>query len=237
MSVTGAYDTQGGPQWHRCTEARVDVAADSSDERRLVCSAAAHAVQLLGRCGISLRRPLAIQIMSEVRHPLGGTIFGLYDAKRERVLVTHEGNSASLVEGTPYATLPQPDFYRSVIVHEAVHGIMHQNLKRPASSQAAYEYAAYALQLESLDAEIRDQFLRSFDQSAISSGSALFNDAILVFDPFFFAARAYRHLKAAPDECAHLRGLLSGEAAFIAPPPMWPATCRHTQEQPSAGRG
>jgi hypothetical protein len=157
--------------------------------------------------------------MSEVNHPFGGAVFGLFDPKQERVLITQEANIASLVEGTPYATLPQRDFYRSLVVHEVVHGILHQNLKRPATTHAAYEYPAYALQIESLAPDIRDTFLQSFDQAAIAANS-IFNDPVLLFDPYFFAARAYRHFKASADGCADLRRLLEGEVDFIAPPQM-----------------
>ena len=201
----------------RCPGAPVDVTASSADERGLACSAASDAIQLLGRCNISPRRPLHVQIMSEVRHPFSGAIFGLFDIKQERVLVTQEANIPALVKDTPYAKLPQRDFYTSLIVHEVVHGLMHQNLKRPAVTHAAYEYPAYALQIESLAPHVREEFLQSFDQTAIRANS-LFNDAVLFFDPYFFAARAYHHFKASPNSCADLNALLEGEVAFIAPP-------------------
>lgn len=203
----------------RCPAVAVAVAAASPEDRSLACSAASDAIRLVGHCGISLRRPLRVQIMSEVRHPLGGAIFGLLDTKRETVLVTQEANITALVKDTPYAVLPQRDFYKSLIVHEVVHGIMHQNLKRPATSHAAYEYPAYALQVESLTPHVRDTFLKSFDQTAIASKS-LFNDTVLFFDPYFFAASAYHHFKASPNGCAHLTDLLEGEVTFIAPPQM-----------------
>jgi hypothetical protein len=198
----------------RCAEVPVDVTATTAAERGLACSAANDALQLLGRCKISLRRPLHVQIMTEVRHPFSGAIFGLFDTKQERVLVTQEANITDLVKNTPYSELPQRDFYRSLIVHEVIHGVMHQNLKRPGTSHAAYEYPAYALQIESLPQRAREQFLHSFDQQAITSDT-LFNDSVLFFDPFFFAARAYAHFKASADGCAHLRALIDGEVAFI----------------------
>ncbi|HEX7074968.1 MAG TPA: DUF6639 family protein [Hyphomicrobiaceae bacterium] len=200
-----------------CPDAPVDVAAESPDERRLACSAAAEAIQRLAACGITPRRPVRFQIMSEVRHPLSGTIFGLFDPKQERVLVTHETNVPALVKGTPYAALPQRDFYRSLIIHEVVHAVMHQNLKRPASSHAAYEYPAYALQIDSLTPGVRDMFLRSFGQRAIKANS-IFSDSTLFFDPYFFAARAYLHFKASADGCSHLTAILEDEISFIAPP-------------------
>jgi len=198
----------------RCAEAPVDISAASPDERRLACSAAKDALQLLGNCGISLRRPLNVQIMSEVRHPFSGAIFGLFDTKQERVLVTQEANIPSLVKDTPYAELPERDFYRSLIVHEVVHGVMHQNLKRKSTSHAAYEYPAYALQIASLPSSVRDTFLQSIPNRA-SPDNLVFNDSILFFDPFFFAVHAYQHFKAADNGCAHLNGLLVGEVAFI----------------------
>ena len=202
-------------QLERCPDAPVDVTAASVEERRLVCSAANDVVQRLGRCEIPLRRPLDVQILNEVRHPFSrDPIFGFFDTSRERVVVSPEAAIPSLAEGTPYAELPQRDFYRSLIVHEVVHGIMHQNLKRRASSHAAYEYPAYALQVESLPPDVRDTFLRSVPNRA-KPGELVFNDAILLFDPFFFAVHAYEHLNSATDGCAQLHALLDGQAAFV----------------------
>jgi hypothetical protein len=198
----------------RCPGVPVEVTAGSSEECRLACAAASDALQLLGRCGISLRRPLNVHIMNEVRHPFGGAIFGLFDTKHERVLVTREENIPSLVKDTPYAELPQHDFYKSLVVHEVVHGIMHQNLKRQPTSHAAYEYPAYALQIASLPSDVRNKFLQSVPNRA-RPGELVFNDTILFFDPFFFAAHAYEHFKASANRCAHLRALLEGEVAFI----------------------
>lgn len=208
------------PAQKRCPGALVDVTATSSDERRLACSAANDALQRLGRCGIALRKPLHVQIIGEVRHPFNGAIFGLFDTKQEKVLVTNEANIPALVKGTPYAELPRRDFYRSLIVHEVIHGVMHQNWKRPAVTHAANEYPAYALQIESLPPSVRDRFLQSFDQAAIKANSTLFSDPVLFFDPYFFAARAYHHFQASANGCALLTGLLEGEVAFIAPPLM-----------------
>jgi hypothetical protein len=201
----------------RCEGISVDVTAGSADERRLACSATAHTIELLARCGISLRKTLDVHILDEVRHPFSGAIFGLFDTKRERVLITREANIPALVRDTPYAGLPQREFFKSLIVHEVVHGVMHQNLKRPVTSHAAHEYPAFALQIQSLDPKVRDQFLQSFDQAAIKAPT-LFNDAVLFFDPYFFAAHAYEHFRSARDGCAHVRALLEGEVAFIAPP-------------------
>jgi hypothetical protein len=198
----------------RCPDIPVDVVAISVDERRLACSAASDALELLGRCNISLRRPLKVEISSEVRLPFGSPMFGLFDLKQEKVLVSREANIPSLVAGTPYSALPSRAFYRSVIVHEIVHGVMHQNFKRHPTTRAAYEYPAYALQIESLPSNVRNEFLRSIPNRA-STNDFVFSDSILLFDPFFFAARAYTHFKASPDRCRYLIALLEGVASSV----------------------
>src|SRR5262245_46908361 len=62
------YPTASLAAGEQCEAAPIEVIAASLEERRLACSAADEAIRLLGRCGISLRRPLDVKIMSEVRH-------------------------------------------------------------------------------------------------------------------------------------------------------------------------
>ena len=119
-----------------------------------------------------------------------------------------------MAEGTPYTELPKRDLYRSLIVHEIVHGIMHQNLKRPAASQAAYEYPAYALQIASLPSDVRDKLLGQF-RAEQGQASWFSTTPFSPFDPYFFAVRAYEHFKSAANGCAQLHVLLDGQAAFV----------------------
>ena len=198
----------------RCTEAPVDVTAASTNELRLACDAATQALYLLARCNITPRRPLRIELSSEVRRPLGAAVLGLFDPKKDKVFITQYKNVASLVRGTPFGELPHVEFYRSIIVHEVVHAVMHQNYKRLPGSYSAHEYPAYALQIESLPSDVRDTYLQATNIGADHTQS-VFSDAILAFDPFFFAARAYQHFRSAADGCAHLAALLEGEVAFI----------------------
>jgi hypothetical protein len=152
--------------------------------------------------------------LREVRHPLGKrTIFGFFDSKLETAFVTREGSLTPLLAGTAYEQLPLRDFFRSLIVHEVVHGVMHQNLERQQSSYAAYEYPAYALQIASFPPAVRDRFLQSVS-SNVGANEFIFNDTVLFFDSDFFAAHAYRHF-AASDGCNHLSALLKGDVPFI----------------------
>jgi hypothetical protein len=131
-----------------------------------------------------------------------------------------EANIPALVKDTAAAGLLLRDFYRSLIVHEVVHGVMHQNLTRRLASQAEAEYLAYALQVESLPPDVRDRLLQPFEHADRKAETFLFNDVVLSADPFFFAARAYQHFNAVGEGCGHARALLAGRAGFIAAMPV-----------------
>lgn len=198
----------------RCTEAPIDVTAASANERHLACDAANNALQLLARCNIFPRRALRIEMSGEVRRPFGGAVVGLFDPIKGKIFITQYENVASLVSGTAFSELPQRDFFKSLIVHEVVHAVMHQNYKRQPGSHAAYEYPAYALQIESLPSSVRDKFMQTINIGA-DKHKIVFSDSVLSFDPFFFAARAYEHFRGSANGCAHLLALIEGEVAFI----------------------
>jgi hypothetical protein len=105
----------------RCEDTPILVTGGSPYEHDLACSAGRDALRLLGRCGISVRRSIHVQVAHEVRHPFSGPAFGLFDTKYEKAFITRYANIASLVTGTPFAGLPRAEICKSQIVHEIVH--------------------------------------------------------------------------------------------------------------------
>lgn len=196
-----------------CAGVMASTITASDAEHHVICEAAEAAIDRLSQCAITLKRPLSIKVSDVVRNPFGTAIFGRFDGEMDTILVTRSGNIESLAGDTPYRELPLPDFYRSLIVHEVVHAAMHQNYRRQPTSRAAYEYPAYALQLDLLTPVARDRLLST--SRAHEDRSILFNDIVLSFDPFLFAARAYEHFAAPGVSCSRLQTLLDGEVDFI----------------------
>ena len=162
-----------------------------------------------------MKRPLHVIVLDQVRHPADGhNLFGMFDKKRDVVQVAKQDGIATLIKDTPFSELPLIEFYRSIVVHEIVHGAMYQNSYRSPISRAAFEYPAYAIQIQSLPPDTRANFLERYGTSRQTP--FLFSDIILQADPYFFAARAYQHFSEAPNGCAALRSLLQGEVEFIA---------------------
>jgi hypothetical protein len=197
--------TAGDP----CSGLDVRITDASHDERTLVCHGVRQALHLLGRCAVEQKRAIDVRILPEVRHPLAGPIFGFYDLKESYIAIAAYPNIIPLMRDTPYQGLSRRAFYTSLVVHEVVHSIMHQNQPRPIASQAMYEAPAYALQIMSLSPRARAQFLAKFDSSRLNQSKRL-SDLILMFDPYFFAARAYHNFRTSTDVCADLTAAVNG---------------------------
>jgi hypothetical protein len=213
IGMPGFRPPREGPAWiEPCGHASVSVAGATQEERKLVCEAAADALALLASCRIAPRRRLHVEVAPAVRNPFGGAIFGRFDPALDLALLSELATVAPLAADTPYSRIPPAAFYKSLVVHEVVHAVMYQNYRRAPSSRAASEYPAYALQIASLEAPARETFLRAADRGP-QDGRILFNDFILAFDPYFFAARAYEHFSAGG--CPNLRALLDGDVQFV----------------------
>lgn len=198
-----------------CLNLLVNVAGGSDIEQAAVCEAAGYAVARLEQCAIDQHRLINIELHDVVRDPFGRRIFGRLDPRHDIVLLTRIASVEALVRETPFRSFTLTEFHRSLAVHEVVHAVMNHNFRRQPTSRAAWEYPAYAIQLESLPVEALQSFLLAKATKAVWDGS-LFNDIVLAFDPDYFAAMAYYHLSSSRSQCATLHEVLRGDSNFIA---------------------
>ena len=145
-----------------CAQSTIVISGPVEDDRKLACSGAHLAIELLGRCGISLHRPLRLEIAEQIVHPFGRPVLAFFNVAEERILVRSSRRVAAAVKNTPFAAVSPREFYVSIVVHEAVHSVLQQNSETHLLSHTANEYLTYALQIESLPASARRAFLLSF---------------------------------------------------------------------------
>ena len=199
-----------------CAGVPVRVAAASSDEHRLACDAAGIALKLMSACDIGPKRSITLRLQGEISAPLSKSeMLGLFDTERDLVLVVHLDRVPGLIKDTPFARLPVRDTYTSIVVHEVIHALIHQNLIRPLTNRAAIEYPAFALQIESLPPNSRAAYLASFSRADVEDNKVSFNDITLMLDPFLFAARAYHHFKSSANPCSLIANIMKASADFI----------------------
>jgi hypothetical protein len=199
----------------RCAAVPVEVVAATGEERRLACAAAGELLARLARCGIGLQRPLQIRVGADIPHAPGRAVVGLFDRANQRLYVRELESIPALVGGTPFAEIPPPELFKSMIIHEIAHAVLHQNAGPDAVGAVGHEYLAYALQIESLPAGARERFLQAVGKRQ-SVKEFVFNDVLLDMNPCLFAAYAFEHLAAAGERCAPLVAILEGEPDFVA---------------------
>lgn len=197
----------------RCATVPVEVTTATADERDLACAAAVEALERFAGCGVHLKRPLEIRVGPDIQRTPGRHVLGYFDAVNGGLYVRELASIPALVGGTPFNEIPHRDFFRSMIVHELVHAVLHQNAERTVSA-AGHEYLAYAFQIDSLGSGARERFLASVGRRA-SKDAFAFSDLLLEMNPFLFAAHAFKHLAAAQDHCVHVAALLEGEPDFV----------------------
>jgi hypothetical protein len=195
-----------------CAGGMVRINAPSELEQSLGCAAADMAIRRLAACDIILKQPFSISVSETVLTPRGTEAFGVFDPDGDVMNVTALAGLARMAAGTPYATLSPVALYKSVIAHETVHAVMQQNYTRKPTSRAAYEYPAYAIQMELLtlehNGELNSRLVKSRDKP-------LLNDLMLGLDPFVFAAHAYGYLQDDGNRCSSLRDTLADRVDFI----------------------
>lgn len=199
--------------FERCSDLPVEVGGATPDEFRLACAAARQVFGYLSVCGIYPLQTVRIRIDPDRQHPQKGRVFAMYDTDFQTVVITALAQVRSLVRGTPYDVIPEREFFRSVVVHEVTHAVLHRHYKSELQSQSAQEYPAYALQYKSLSDDTRTRLLSEIGID--EAGNSVFNDILLALNPFRFGAQVYKHYVRAVDSCANFHQLLRNEAKFV----------------------
>jgi hypothetical protein len=207
-----AADSVDEQRREKCLQGMISINAPSEVEWSFGCDASVAAIARLEECGIKLRRPVSIFVAHSVQTPSGSEVFGFLNPDEGVVSVTALSGLPRLAAGTPYEALPPLSLFKSVVVHETVHAVMEQNYSRKPSSRAAYEYPAYAVQMELLSTELAGTAQTRLLEA---ENSFLLSDIVLGFNPFLFAARAHKHLQGDTDRCLSLRQSVEDRTGFI----------------------
>lgn len=194
------------------TQAALDSVPPSEVAR--VCEAARWTEATLAQCGISPSRHYSVRLADEVRSNYGYCIFGQFRSNPDVASIVGQTAAAALLDSIPddepmsvLKALPTDELFRSLIVHEISHAILHQNLKAPAS-HAVHEYVAGVSQLGALSAKSRAVYLARFSKED-SYTEEMFNDLVVAMDPARYAAAAYRHFHRPENGCTFMRRLLT----------------------------
>lgn len=188
-------------------------------EASVLCEAAGIAEDFLRACAVHPRRAYGIRVDAALCGSHGRPVFGQYRPNHDEAVLLPAAGCAALVGGvgsseaiSALKMLPPHDVYRSFVVHEVTHAIVHQNLAvKP--TRPLYEYISMVAQLQSLPETSRSIYLSSFGE--VRAEQAFFNELVLAMEPALFGVAAYRHFLQPENGCGFVRRLLSEERVLI----------------------
>src|SRR6056297_1959525 len=186
------------------------VETEDVDLHNRVCKTASAALPRLDACHLTLDRPVTFAFETGPP-PTEPACLGLYHTGKDRIILWPPATFAQLHATSEYCgTVPAPDLFDSIVVHELAHALTDQSACRETACTADREYIAYALQIDSLHPGVRDRFIA---ESALTPpfGEDRLNDVILAFSPATFAAAAWLHFSAPENGCAFVGRILRGD--------------------------
>lgn len=207
----------------RCASAQVEIDPPGVSERDLICDAAATTESLLAQCGIVPKRTYRIRVQQGLTNAEGCKIFGNYRLSLGLASILPMADCAALAAAvhpdghtSALRKIPVPVLYRSLVVHELTHAIVHQNMTA-APTLAAHEYISGVMQIASLPEEVRQTYLQSFDRAGEHTAEML-GELALSMDPTRFGAAAYLHFMKQGHGCAFVRRLLHEDGVLPGAP-------------------
>ena len=206
-------DEQCGNPW-----LNIDVNAETAEfgSKRL-CKPASWALDQMDRCGFAIKEKITVEVVKDLKHPLGILVVGKSDSAAFRVQVASPSQCNRLA--SEEIALAEVDFdalYESIVVHEVIHAVLWQQLdhsRNESISEIASEYVAYAFQVLSLPKADRRKLLAAFPR-APPRDLGPFNFMALQLEPLRFATNAYRHFTSMDNHCVFLRKIISGDVEF-----------------------
>jgi hypothetical protein len=197
-----------------CAMTRTVVEAADSATIDAVCDAAVTAVATLAQCGIRDGKGLRVVIHEGSVSLWELPVFGAFEIASRTLHITHIAEAETLMKGhTALRELDRSTFYKSIIVHEMAHAIVHDWLAGRPTNILVAEYAAFAAQFVAMPADMRENLLAHYPASA-SVTLDDFRLIVLILDPFSYGAMTYQHFSHLADGCRWLKELLEGSVGL-----------------------
>lgn len=195
-----------------CPDPRFEVDADDPDLAMQLCDLAAEAADRLSACGLTPTRPLLIEVVESIAHPVADCL-AAYDCDFDRIRISHpDGFDGLLPAGSPYSELPTDVLLGALLTHELSHAFLHQTAMQREITPVDHEYVAAAMELDSLQEEWRQVLL---DHSLLEEARpGLIDIWIYRLEPRRFSANAWLHFQAPGNGCALIGRIAEGRHSF-----------------------
>lgn len=208
MSVSPTF---GGPLPCSASMFMVDAKEDAMANH--LCAMATEIRGKLESCGLKQSRPLKIEMVAEIVHPLGKCM-AYFDCEYDLVRVTDPSAWHLLLEEhQSYAKLPVEVTLRAVLTHEIAHALVIQTAGDRKVSMVDQEYIAAAMEIEFMDDVWRNLLLAATPME-LPPKEGLIDIWIYGFAPRKFGVNAWQHFNLPENGCSLVQKIVEGDASF-----------------------
>ena len=184
-----------------------------------ICRAAGVALDHLRALGLTPRQPLRIVLVEAAILHGGGLAYGQYDGGRDRLeLMSPEAIAAQQPPPSQFGYAIDGAMYGGLVAHELAHAVAQQHRRSDKLGSPAQEYLAYAVQLASLPAALRERIVADAGVQGWEEGDTVSN-IYLGLNVHRFAVKSYLHLYGHADRERVIEIVLAsrGNVTFTAP--------------------
>lgn len=200
-----------------CLDGRVTFEGTDEIETELICRGVSAAATVLARCGLTAVPRVTVETASTLIDPDGFARRGEFVPSAARIrlqpFATFIASNPASLAGVPVS---HASLYAGIAAHEMAHAIFAAASAPLELVPTAHEYVAYAVEMATLPAAVREAVATS-DPSHSRSDLLVFSPFLLYADPDRFALAAWRHFNAPGKGCSVIRSVLDGAIHF--PPP------------------
>jgi hypothetical protein len=192
-----------------CPAILIEPQAFSAQERELIREGATRARDFFHAHGVDLKGAIRLGIRTA---DYGGSLphIGSYSLQQKTIKLLSLRQSLSHSEASSLFGLPiDRALYKSVVAHEIAHAIADQHFAMPTPSLVAQEYLAYVVQLSTMEPQLREKVLSSYDvlpYQDVEEMSPIYYEMA----PSRFGVKAYLHFLTLKNPSVFIHGLLSG---------------------------
>lgn len=211
LAVSLALPARSDPA--ACPDGSFRVETGSAALAAEVCALAPRIRDDLEACGLTQSRPLSVEIVEGLSHPLG-TCLAWYDCDLDLIRLTDPASYGAVLEAShPYAALPAPVLFRAVLTHEMTHALLTQGAGGRAIAPVDQEYVAAAMELDLMEPEWREVLLEAAPVE-LPPRAGLIDIWIYRLEPRKFATNAWQHFSLPQNGCGLVRRIAAGEVSL-----------------------
>lgn len=196
----------------RCADRSVVVRGTEPQAVLDGCEAVKSAGRFFVSLGLSIPEGVSIELM-EVQHTslLAAHETANYDAEKNaiRILTYRAAVKATEANEQGLGRIATRSHWRSYIVHELAHAIIHAGCGLACLSRAIHEYVAAVAQLASLPTEELGELLIPYRNLEPFQHLAEITEIYYAINPHYFAVKSYKHYQQQSDPGTFLRRMLA----------------------------